>query len=80
MYLEHFDLNTFPFKLTPNTGFYCSLPGHQAALNVLLVGLRSGEGFLKITGEVGSGKTLLCRLLLEKLGPDFGTEGEHFEE
>src|SRR3990167_6241249 len=73
MYLEHFNLNTFPFTLTPNTGFYCNLPGHQAALNVLLVGLRSGEGFLKITGEVGSGKTLLCRLLLEKLDPDFVT-------
>ncbi len=73
MYLGHFALNTLPFTLTPNTGFYCNLPGHQAALNVLLVGLRSGEGFLKITGEVGSGKTLLCRLLLEKLDPDFVT-------
>lgn len=73
MYLEHFNLNTLPFTLTPNTGFFCNLPGHQAALNVLLVGLRSGEGFIKITGEVGSGKTLLCRLLLEKLEADFVT-------
>src|SRR3990167_6384022 len=73
MYLEHFNLNTFPFTLTPNTGFYCNLPGHQSALNVLLVGLRSGEGFLKITGEVGSGKTLLCRLLMEKLEENFVT-------
>ncbi|MBI5447875.1 MAG: AAA family ATPase [Gammaproteobacteria bacterium] len=73
MYLEHFKLNTLPFTLTPNTGFYCNLPGHQAALNVLLVSLRAGEGFIKITGEVGSGKTLLCRLLLEKLDPEFVT-------
>lgn len=73
MYLEHFNLNTLPFTLTPNTGFYCNLPGHQAALNVLLVSLRAGEGFIKITGEVGAGKTLLCRLLLEKLDKDFVT-------
>lgn len=73
MYLEHFNLKTVPFSLTPNTEFYCNLPGHQAALNVLLLSLRSGEGFIKITGEVGSGKTLLCRLLLERLGEQYVT-------
>ena len=73
MYLEHFNLKTLPFALTPNTEFYCNLPGHQAALNVLLLSLRSGEGFIKITGEVGSGKTLLCRLLLERLSDQFIT-------
>lgn len=67
MYLEHFKLNELPFSLTPNTNFYCDLPNHQEALNVLLLGLKQGEGFIKIIGEVGTGKTLLCRLLLNTL-------------
>lgn len=73
MYLEHFKLKEFPFSLTPNTEFFCGLPGYQGALNVLLVSLRSGEGFVKVTGEVGSGKTLLCRVLLNEIKNDFVT-------
>jgi MSHA biogenesis protein MshM len=73
MYLEHFKIRELPFTLTPNTGFFCNLSGHQAALNVLLLSLRSGEGFIKIVGEVGTGKTLLCRMLLEQLGDEFVT-------
>lgn len=71
MYLEHFKIREFPFTLTPNPKYFCELPGHQAALNVLLVSLRNGEGFIKIVGEVGAGKTLLCRLTLEYLDPNF---------
>lgn len=67
MYLQHFGLRELPYTLTPNTAFFCELPGHREALNVLLVALGSGEGFIKITGEVGSGKTLLCRMLLNAL-------------
>lgn len=67
MYLQHFGLRELPYTLTPNTAFFCDLPGHREALNVLLVALASGEGFIKITGEVGCGKTLLCRLLLNSL-------------
>jgi len=67
MYLQHFGLRELPFTLTPNTHFFCELPGHREALNVLLIAVGSGEGFIKITGEVGSGKTLLCRLLLNLL-------------
>lgn len=67
MYLYHFGLRTLPFGLTPDTGFFCELPGHRAALNVLHVALNSGEGFVKVTGEVGAGKTLLCRKLLAEL-------------
>lgn len=67
LYLSHFGLSEFPFSLTPDTGFYFDSRPHQEALNVLLVALESGEGFLKITGEVGLGKTLLCRMLLDAL-------------
>lgn len=73
MYLEHFGLRTFPFGITPDTSFYFDSPSHQEALNVLLVALRSGEGFLKVTGEVGTGKTLLCRRLLNQLDAEFVT-------
>ena len=61
MYQEHFGLRTAPFGLTPDTDFFFSQASHQAALNTLLVALRAGEGFLKITGEIGLGKTTLCR-------------------
>ena len=70
MYLEHFGLNELPFSITPDTSFYFNHPGHQQATNVLLIALRSGEGFLKITGEVGTGKTLLCRRMLNMLSVD----------
>lgn len=68
MYLQHFGLSEFPFGITPDTSFVFSAQGHQEALNTLLVALQCGEGFLKITGEVGTGKTLLCRRLLQTLG------------
>lgn len=67
MYLYHFGLQRLPFGLTPDTEYFCELPGHRAALNVLHVALGTGEGFVKITGEVGTGKTLLCRKLLHEL-------------
>jgi len=70
MYLEHFKFNELPFTITPNTSFFMNRAGYQDALNVLLVALRSGEGFVKVTGEVGVGKTLLCRKLMNSLGSD----------
>jgi len=73
MYLEHFNLRELPFTITPDTEFFMNRAGYQDALNVLLVALRSGEGFVKVTGEVGVGKTLLCRKLLNSLGKDFAT-------
>ena len=73
MYLDHFKFKEMPFGLTPNVGFFCQLKGHHEALNVLLFSLRSGEGFIKIVGEVGSGKTLLCRKLLDSLEEEFVT-------
>ena len=73
MYLEHFGLNEWPFGITPDTSFFFSSRSSQQALNTVLVAARSGEGFIKITGEVGSGKTLLCRLLLLTVGEGFVT-------
>lgn len=67
MYLRHFSLREAPFSITPDPAFFFPHPGAQAALNTLLVALRSGEGFLKIVGEVGCGKTVLCRQLLQIL-------------
>jgi len=73
MYQQHFGLTEKPFNLTPDTQFFCQLPPHQEALNVLLLALNNDEGFIKITGDVGTGKTLLCRKLLNELGDHYQT-------
>ena len=67
MYLDYFGLGELPFSLTPDTQFAFSHHDHQAALNTVLVALEGGEGFIKVTGEVGTGKTLLCRRVLRAL-------------
>lgn len=64
MYEEYFGLQEAPFSLTPDTGYVYRHAGHQEAVNELLSGLQSGEGFIAVVAEVGSGKTLLCRKLL----------------
>jgi MSHA biogenesis protein MshM len=73
MYESHFGLREAPFGITPDTSFFFSSPHSQEALNTLLVAARGGEGFIKITGEVGTGKTLLCRKFMKTLGDDFVT-------
>jgi MSHA biogenesis protein MshM len=70
MYRQHFGLHELPFGLTPDTAFVFSARSHQEALNTLLLAAASGEGFIKITGEVGTGKTLLCRRFLATLPGD----------
>lgn len=70
MYQAHFHLTYPPFGLTPDTQFFSHSAQHVGALNTALICLQQGEGFIKITGEVGSGKTLLCRLLLNELKSD----------
>jgi len=67
MYDAFFGLHEKPFALTPNTGFLVQLAPYQACLNLLRVALAEGEGFIRVTGEVGTGKTLLCRALLNEL-------------
>lgn len=73
MYSPYFLLREPPFSITPDSAFFYPHEGAQAALNMLLVALRSGEGFLKIVGEVGCGKTVLCRQLLKTLQGEFVT-------
>jgi MSHA biogenesis protein MshM len=73
MYEQFYGLREKPFSLTPDTEYFFRYSGHQEALNVLLVALRNGEGFVKVTGEVGTGKTLLCRQLLKLLRDDCAT-------
>ncbi|WP_342617862.1 AAA family ATPase [Rhodoferax sp. GW822-FHT02A01] len=73
MYLGHFSLREAPFSITPDTDFFYPHEGAQATLNMLLVALRSGEGFLKVVGELGCGKTVLCRQLLKTLQGEFVT-------
>jgi MSHA biogenesis protein MshM len=64
MYLNHFGLNAAPFALTPDTAFAFSSRAQREALDTLVLAVDGGEGFIKITGEVGTGKTLLCRRFL----------------
>src|SRR5450830_1573272 len=73
MYKSHFGLREVPFSITPDTSFFFTSPHSQEALNTLLVAAKSGEGFIKITGEVGTGKTLLCRKFIATVGPEFVT-------
>ncbi len=73
MYLGHFALKEAPFSITPDTDFFFAHEGAQASLNTLLVALRSGEGFIKVVGELGCGKTVLCRQLLRLLQDEFVT-------
>lgn len=67
MYLEHFGLNEAPFKITPHTEFFFAGANRGETLEALLYAITSGEGMVKVTGEVGAGKTMLCRVLMERL-------------
>ena len=66
-YLRHFGLREPPFGITPDTSFFYAGRATQEALNTLLIAVSNGEGFIKITGEVGTGKTLLCRKFMKTL-------------
>lgn len=66
MYLDHFGLNEPPFKITPVTDFFFPGANRAEILDALLYTITDSEGIIKVTGEVGSGKTMLCRMLLER--------------
>ncbi len=70
MYEAFFGLREPPFSLTPDTSYFYADSGHLEALETLLTALQLGEGFIKLSGEVGTGKTLLCRMLLDALETD----------
>jgi general secretion pathway protein A len=73
VYLEYYGLKEPPFTITPNPRFLFFSAKHREAFNHLLYGIRERKGFVQLTGEVGAGKTTLCRALLEQLGPSFST-------
>jgi MSHA biogenesis protein MshM len=70
MYQEHFGLKRPPFKITPDTSLFYEGNQRGAALEALMYAIRSGEGIIKVVGEVGSGKTMLCRMLEVRLAND----------
>lgn len=73
MYLEYYGLTEPPFDLTPNPRFLFYTAKHREAFNHLLYGIRERKGFVQLTGEVGAGKTTLCRALLEHLNTSVAT-------
>jgi general secretion pathway protein A len=73
VYLEFYGLKQSPFDLTPNPRFLFHSGKHREAFNHLLYGIRERKGFVQLTGEIGAGKTTLCRALLEQLDAKFST-------
>lgn len=67
LYLEHFGLKEPPFRITPHTDFFFDGADRGATLDALLYAILHDEGIVKVSGEVGSGKTMLCRVLMERL-------------
>jgi general secretion pathway protein A len=73
MYNEFYGLSENPFNITPDPRFLFFSDRHREAYNHILFGLRERKGFIQITGEVGAGKTTVCRALLEDLGDNYRT-------
>jgi type II secretory pathway predicted ATPase ExeA len=73
MYYSHFGLNQAPFKITPNTEFFFSGGNRGPILEALIYAISHGEGIIKVSGEVGSGKTMLCHMLPKRLPPHVET-------
>jgi type II secretory pathway predicted ATPase ExeA len=67
MYLEHYGLAEAPFRITPHTDFFFAGANRGTTLEALIYAITHDEGIVKVSGEVGSGKTMLCRVLMERL-------------
>ena len=70
MYLEFYGLKEEPFNLTPDSNFLYLSEQHRKALSHLKYGIEQKKGFISLTGEVGSGKTTVCRAILKMLDKD----------
>lgn len=73
VYLRFFNLREQPFSITPDPRFLFLSPQHEAALSSLLYGINERKGFIEVTGEVGTGKTVLCRTLMDRLDDTVST-------
>ena len=73
MYLEFYGLTLPPFDITPNPRFLFLTEKHREAINHLLYGIRERKGYVQLTGEVGAGKTTVCRAMLRQLDSHFST-------
>lgn len=73
MYIEYYKLREYPFSITPDPRFLYFAPHHKEAYDHLMYGIKQRKGFIELTGEVGSGKTTLCRAVLVDLGDDVET-------
>lgn len=69
MYLDHFGLESLPFHLTPDTELFLGLEPHYEAIQTVNAALEMGEGLIKVTGEVGTGKTMICRVMAKYFKP-----------
>jgi len=69
MYFKYYGFHEAPFNLTPNSKFFFESAKHIEALSTLLYAIKERKGFVVITGDIGSGKTTVCRTLLNKLSP-----------
>jgi general secretion pathway protein A len=73
VYLDYYGLTEPPFDITPNPRFLFYSPKHREAFNHLLYGIRERKGFVQLTGEVGAGKTTVCRAMMDQLGSRYAT-------
>jgi len=73
MYNEFYGFTEAPFNITPDPRFLFFSDKHREAYNHILFGIRERKGFIQITGEVGAGKTTVCRAILGQLGPTYKT-------
>ena len=70
MYQHYYGLSKMPFNTTPDTRFFFHSEQHQEALSSLIYAISERKGFVLVTGEIGSGKTTVCRALLNRLDPN----------